>query len=112
MGTIVLNNKLHNGLATALDPARLKDLEQSLNTIVTLSPADQRLVARLYAYAFNEQMRICTYISAAALLAAIATYQKHPASVAAMREKQNAMVAKSSKEGIESEGMVTTESVQ
>ena len=46
-------------------------------------------------------MRICTYISAVALLAAIATYQKNPPSVAAMREKQTAVADESSDEGTE-----------
>lgn len=101
MSTIVLNNKLNNGLAGVLDPARIKSLEQSLNNISTLSPANQGLVAQMYTDAFNEQMRICTYLSAAAVLAAITTYQKNPASVAAMREKQNATAEESSDEGTE-----------
>lgn len=101
MATIVLNNKLSNGLTELLDPARIKSLEQSLSTISTLSPANQGLVAQLYTDAFNEQMRICTYLSAAALFAALATYQKNPASVAARRVKQNAMARESSDEGTE-----------
>ena len=101
IATIVLNNKLSDGLAGDLDPARIKSLEQSLNTISTLSPANQSRVVQLYSDAFNEQMRICTYVSAAALLAAFATYQKNPPSVAAMREKQAAVVDESSDEGTE-----------
>lgn len=93
MGTIVLNNKLSSGLAGVLDPARVKSLEQSLNNIPTLNPNDQALVAQAYTNAFNSQMRICTYLSAVALLAAIATYQKNPVSVARLREKQHAMAA-------------------
>ena len=101
MATIVLNNKLSNGLARVLDHTQIKSLEQSLNNIATLSPVNQGLVAQMYTDAFNEQMRICTYISATALLAAIATYQKTPASVAAMREKQNAMAEETLDEGTE-----------
>ncbi|KAL8719830.1 MAG: hypothetical protein Q9225_003208 [Loekoesia sp. 1 TL-2023] len=101
MATIVLNKKLSSGLVGVLDAAKIKSLEQSLNTISDLSPANQGLVAQMYTNAFNDQMRICTYLSAAALLAAIATYQKHPASVQAMRDKQNAMAEESSGEGTE-----------
>ncbi|KAL9103460.1 MAG: hypothetical protein Q9163_001488 [Psora crenata] len=98
ISTIVLNNKLRNGLAGALDPPRIKSLQQSLSTISTLSPANQGLVAQLFSEAFNDQMRICTYLSAATLLAAIATYQKNPPSVAAMKERQNATAGESSDE--------------
>ena len=101
IATIVLNNKLNDGLAGVLDPARIKSLEQSLNNISTLSPVNQSLVVQMYSDAFNEQMRICTYVSAVALLAAFATYQKNPASVAAMREKQTAVADESSDEGTE-----------
>ena len=110
--TIVLNNKLSNGLAGVLDPARIKSLEQSLNTISTLSPANQGFVAQIYTDAFNEQMRICTYLSAAALLAAVTTYQRNPASVAAMREKQNAVAEESSDEGTELSSTVGAKPVQ
>lgn len=101
MATIVLNRKLSTGLAGTLDPARIKELEHSLNSISSLSPANQALVAKLYADSFNEQMRVCTYLSIFALLAAIATYQRHPASVAAMKEKQKATADNSSDEGTE-----------
>ena len=112
IATIVLNNKLSDGLAGVLDPARIKSLEQSLNNISTLSPANQRLVQKMYSDAFNEQMRICTYISVVALLAAIATYQKHPASVALMREKQAAVADESSDESTELRPTVGVEPAQ
>ena len=113
MATIVLNNKLSTGLAGILDPARIKSLEQSLNNISTLNPSDQALVVQTYTDAFNAQMRICTYLSAVALLAAIATYQKNPASVARLREKQNAMAAEDlSDEGNELASTVGTTPVQ
>ena len=101
MATIVLNNKLSTGLAGALDPARIKELEQSLSTISSLSPENQALVAKVYADSFNEQMRVCCYLSIFALLAAIATYQRNPASVEAMKEKQKATADDSSDEGTE-----------
>ena len=93
VATIVLNNKLSTCLTGVLDPARVKSLEQSLNNISTLNSNDQALVAQAYTDAFNSQMRVCTYLSAVALLAAVATYQKNPASVARLKEKQRAMAA-------------------
>lgn len=96
-----MNNKLSSGLAGTLDPARIKDLQQSLNTISTLSPPNQAAVAQIYSNAFNDQMRICTYLSIAALLAAVATYQKNPASVTSMKDKQSAMLEEASDEGTE-----------
>ena len=101
MATIVLNKKLGTGLAGALDLARIQDLQQSLNSLGSLSPANQALVAKMYADSFNEQMRVCTYLSVFALLAALATYQRNPASVAAMKEKQNALRDESSDDGTE-----------
>ncbi|KAL8730918.1 MAG: hypothetical protein Q9181_004490 [Wetmoreana brouardii] len=95
MATIVLNNKLNSNLAGVLDAAKIKSLKQSLDTMSDLSPVNQGLVVKVYKNSFNEQMRICTYLSAAALLAAIATYQRHPASVQAMRNKQTAMTEES-----------------
>lgn len=113
MATIVLNNKLSTGLAGVLDPVRIKSLEQSLNNISTLNPTDQALVAQTYADAFNAQMRICTYLSALALVFAIATYQKNPASVARLREKQKAMAAEdSSDEGYQLAATVGATPVQ
>lgn len=100
IATTVLNKKLSSGLAGVLEPAKIKSLEQSLNTISDLSPANRGLVAQMYTISFNDQMRICTYLSAAAL-AASATYQEHPASVKAVRDRQNAMIEESSEEGTE-----------
>ena len=91
MATIVLNSKLGDGLAGVQDPAQIKGLEQSLSSIATLSGPDYAMVAQIYTDSFNTQMRICTYLSAATVIAALCTYQKKPASVAAMKEKQAAV---------------------
>ena len=112
VATIVLNKKLRNGLNGVLDSVQIKSLEQAFNTISTLSPTAQNLVADLYTNAFNEQMRICTYLSAVALLAAISTYQKNPAPVAAMKEKRNPSTAESSYEGTNPKHMLDAKPVQ
>ena len=100
MATILLNKKLKNDLTGVLDPAQLQALQRSLDTISALSPKDQGLVARIYTSAFNEQMRICTYLCAAALIAAVATYQKAPASVAAMKDRQDELLREVSNDDV------------
>ncbi|KAL8684318.1 MAG: hypothetical protein Q9224_006442 [Gallowayella concinna] len=92
MATVVLNNRISDNLAGVVDPLGIKSIQQSVNSIVALSPTNQALVSRAYSDAFNEQMRICAYLSAAGFLISLATYQKTPPSVAAMREKQNVRV--------------------
>ena len=91
IATIVLNNKLRDGLSGKLTDGQIGSLEKSLSTLKDLDLSEQSLVAQVYADSFNAQMRICTYVSIIGLLAAMATYQKTPASVAAMREKQEAV---------------------
>lgn len=105
MATIVLNNKLSQQLRGVLDPAKLKALEQSLNTIGSLSPANQARVGQVYTDSFNEQMRICTYLSIFTLLAALATYERNPANVALMKKRQQAM-ADGSVEDASAKGMM------
>ncbi|KAL8653431.1 MAG: hypothetical protein Q9226_003849 [Calogaya cf. arnoldii] len=88
MATIVLNNKIGDNLAGVMPPVGIEAIQQSVNAVAALSPANQGLVAKAYSDAFNEQMRICTYLSAAAFVTSLATYQKNPPSIAAMRERQ------------------------
>ena len=95
MATIVLNSKLRKDLSGTLTDDQIGALEKSLNTLKDLNLSEQGLVAQVYADSFNDQMRICTYLSILGLLAAIATYQKTPASVAAMKEKQQAVSVES-----------------
>lgn len=86
--TIVLNHKLTTELVDILTPAQLRNLEQSLTTILRLNAADRAAVAVVYAASFNSQMRICTYLSAAGIVAAMGTFLKKPASIATAKEKE------------------------
>lgn len=90
MGTIILNNRLGMDLTGILNPVQIEYLQRSLTSRVELGPDDQVLVAHVYAGAFNDQMRTCTYVSVAALLVAALTYPRKTASVPAIREKQKA----------------------
>ncbi len=101
MATTVLNNRLRTGLSGVLTEDQITSLEKSLTTLRDLSPFEQGQVAQLYADGFNAQMRICTYLSVVGVIAAIATYQRTPATIAAMKEKQEAASFESSKPGTE-----------
>lgn len=95
IATIILNDKLSKELAGMLDPTQLTTLQRSLSTIRDLEPRQQAAVAGVYAEAFNQQMRICTYVSVGCLLASLATFSRHPASIADARARQEAFAKKS-----------------
>ncbi|KAH8692258.1 putative MFS multidrug transporter [Talaromyces proteolyticus] len=86
IATIVLNHKINTELAGILTPFQLHNLEQSLTTIAELSPSDRAAVTRVYAASFGTQMRICTYLSAAGVIAATGTYLSEPPKISAPME--------------------------
>ena len=88
IATIILNRKLTRELTGILSPSQLRSLEQSLTTILKLDSADRAAVAVIYAASFNAQMRICIYLSTAAIVAAMGTFLKKPPSIAAARERE------------------------
>jgi hypothetical protein len=88
IATIILNHKLTTQLTGIVSPSQLRNLEQSLTTILKLGSADRAAVAVVYAASFNAQMRICTYLSAVAIVAAMGTFLKAPPSIAATKERE------------------------
>ena len=92
IATIVLNRKFNANLAGVLDPAQLRNIEQSLSTILRLNLSDRAVVGKVYAESFNEQMRLCTFLSAACVVASLGTLLRNPPSVAAAKEKQDAVM--------------------
>jgi hypothetical protein len=82
VATIVLNRSIVADLSGTLSPTQVSNLQQSITTIFDLDPREQVKVAGVFANSFKTQMRICMYLSAAALVAALFTWQKNPASVA------------------------------
>jgi hypothetical protein len=68
----------------------LHNLQQSLATIADLPPQEQAAVVKVYAQSFNDQMRICTYVSAFGVLAALFTFQRHPIDIATVKRRQEA----------------------
>lgn len=92
MATIIVNHKFAVDLPKVLDPVQIRNLERLLGSIASLSPSDQAAVATVYTEAFNQQMRVCTYLAAACVLAALATFQQKPAGLDAMmvgRERES-----------------------
>lgn len=68
-------------------PTKLLNLKTFLNSMASLTPSEQTAIATVYTESFNQQMRICTYLSAACIIAALGTFQRSPASVAARQDK-------------------------
>jgi hypothetical protein len=66
-------------------------LQQSLSTISNLDLSQQAAVATVFSNSFNEQMRICTYLSAVAVIVALFTWQRNPVSVAENKARQAAI---------------------
>lgn len=83
VATIIFNAAVKSDLSDILTPSQLQAIQQSLTTIGTLTESQQAAVANVFAESFNQQMRVCTYISAATFVAALLTWQKNPPSVVA-----------------------------
>jgi hypothetical protein len=88
VATIVFNRKLAHSLGGSLSSTALHNLQQSLSTIANLPPEEQAAVVKVYAQSFNDQLRICTYVSAFGVVAALCTYQRNPVDIAAVKQKQ------------------------
>ena len=86
--TIVLNDKLRRKLVSVLDATELSNLQRSLSTVEDLQLEQQGAVGKVYSEAFNQQMRICTYVSVLCLLASVATFSRHPASIEDAKARQ------------------------
>ncbi|RKF77301.1 Efflux pump dotC [Golovinomyces cichoracearum] len=91
IANIILNNMISSELAPILTPTEIKDLRQSLSTIIDLEPPKQIAVVRVFANSFNSQMLVCLYLSVAGFFIVHFTWQKEPASVEAHKEQQQAM---------------------
>ena len=75
------------GLDEVLNSTQLVNLETFLSSIASLTPSEQAAVATVYTESFSQQMRVCTFLSAACIIAALGTFQRSPASVAARQDK-------------------------
>jgi hypothetical protein len=92
IASIILSQQVSTNLSEALNVTQLKNLQQSLSTLSSLDLSQQAAVAVVFSNAFNEQMRVCTYSSAVALIVALFTWQRNPASVLENKARQLALV--------------------
>jgi hypothetical protein len=90
IATIIFNHNISTQLPVVLSPSQLSSLEQSITTIYGLDTEQQGRVATVFASSFSTQMRVCTYLAAAAVVTAAFTWQKNPASVGDDKTNQNA----------------------
>jgi hypothetical protein len=91
IASMILNQQVATNLAEALSVTQLKNLQQSLSTLSSLELSQQAAVAIVFSNSFNEQMRICTYSSALALIVALFTWKRNPACVVECKAKQLAL---------------------
>lgn len=77
---IVFNRKIRasDALVNELDSDQLSALLKSPLVISSFDPKQQALVAKVYAKAFTQEMKVATYIAAACFLISLLTWQpKH-----------------------------------
>lgn len=80
LATIIFNHNIAIDLPGILSPTQLSSLQQSITTIFDLEPQQQIRVAEVFAKSFNNEMRLCMYLSVVALVVALLTWQKNPTS--------------------------------
>jgi hypothetical protein len=90
MATIIFNHNIATDLPGILTPTQLTSLHQSITTIFDLEPQQQFKVAEAFADSFNKQMRVCMYLSAAAVIVALFTWQKNPVGIEDAESHQSA----------------------
>lgn len=74
--TIVLNRKLTHNLQGVVSEALIQQIRRSLSSVELLAPGEKLIVAKAFAEAFSQQLRICTYVSIGATVVSIATWTK------------------------------------
>jgi hypothetical protein len=76
--TIILDIKINKSLSGVLSPTELDTLRQTVTEISSLKPDQQLAVKNTFAHAFDDQMRICTYVSIASVLASLLVFSRYP----------------------------------
>lgn len=68
----------HRDLNGILSDDQIQALQTSPKIIMTLEASQARAVRQAYSDAFSQSMRVCVYMAAAAFVAALFTWQRHP----------------------------------
>ena len=74
----MLNDKVKSESKHFLSPAQLNGVLQSAETIKTLSPDLQRIVRRVFASGYNEEMQALTAFGGACVLASLLMWERKP----------------------------------
>ncbi|RAH64464.1 uncharacterized protein BO66DRAFT_443961 [Aspergillus aculeatinus CBS 121060] len=80
-GFIVFNTNVQQALAGVLTAEQLDEFYKTPAAIYKLPVAQQLAVRQVYVSTFNTEMRICTGVAAACLVATLCTYQRKPQSI-------------------------------
>jgi len=87
---IVFNKESQKFLVGILTAELLGLLHESPAVIDTFSPMQRLKIRDVFAESFNESLRACTYVSAAAVVASLIMYQRHPPDVLKRKKEQGA----------------------
>ena len=88
IATAVFTVQTAADLNRIFSPAEIAGILSSTSIIGTL-PRDQMLeVRKLFGGAFNNELRIMTYVAVGAFAASIATFRKHPRSLQDVKDEQ------------------------
>nr|POE90701.1 efflux pump mlce [Quercus suber] len=89
MSTAVFGNRI-SSLTDVLTAQQISTLYRNTGFISQLSLAQQVAVRQAFALAFNDALRICTYVSAVSLVVSFFTWQKHPPSIQERKDQLEA----------------------
>ena len=90
--TIIFNIRVGKDLPLVLDPTQIHSLRQTLNAVSSFTEQQQEAVRHSFAQSFNDQLRICMYISAVCWVITWACWSKKPADLAERKEAHDAMI--------------------
>ena len=90
--TIIFNQRVGRDLGSVLDAEQIHGLRQSLNVVSSFSEQQQEAVRGTFAKSFNDQLRICTYVSAACWVIAWGAWSRTPVDLVKRKEAHDALI--------------------
>ena len=90
--TIIFNEHVGRDLSSLLTAQQVYALRQSLNALPSFSEEQQEAVRTTFARSFNDQLRICTYVSAVCWVVVLASWSRSPVDLTKRKEAHDAMV--------------------
>ena len=90
--TIIFNIRVGKDLPSVLDPSQIHSLRQTLNAVSSFTEQQQEAVRHTFAQSFNDQLRICMYVSAVCWVITWACWSNTPADLAKRKQAHDAMI--------------------